>query len=161
MGEKTYKESSVLVELGTRKPILIEDFRSPEEYWQDEAHDKDKEIDRLTAQLDASRALLAERDAETRELQVIKAVHRALINNTNVAEDKRIEKIVQLTTENATLREEVERLKAPLMDAPAAYENGRKQTAQEIVQYIANLPNKSINQSGLILTLKTIHGLEG
>lgn len=52
MSENTYKESSVLVEFGTRKPVLVEDFRSPEEYWQDEAHNNDKEIDRLTAQLE-------------------------------------------------------------------------------------------------------------
>lgn len=100
MSEKKYKPSSVLVEFGTRRPVMIEDFRSPEEYWQDEWHESNKERE-------------------------------------------------QLLDENATLREEVERLK-DLLNQHETYtnENWYKDLQSKLSRY-----EGGIETEGIVMTM--------
>ena len=124
-------------------------------------------IDRLTAQLaewhnvfghlskDADTAGnmiyegIAERNAEIERLKLIEVVYRAIINNTHIAEDERLAKIIELTEQLAAsqqqvaeLQQEVERLKTfrwiqtESYEAVAAVEDARKQAAREALQFI-------------------------
>ena len=133
------------------------------------------EIDRLGAQIAEWHKVFGHlsKDADTAGNMI----------NEGIAErDKEIEKLThagnrmasdcnKLFNENAALRVEVERLK----ENECVYKHvcGKndefnqveteacKQAAREIIQYIANLPCKDLNQRGLIHELRQKFGLEG
>lgn len=134
--ENNFSDITYWMDKCDRLTAQLAEAKSSAKAWQENCRLTEEELEKERDKHADIIGKLAERDgaitcynevlAELRE--EVATLRQQSINWVPVFDENMV-----LQTENAALRGEVERLKNPLVDAPAAYENGYKQAAQEIL----------------------------